>query len=85
MARIFQQNEQEASTTKVVGTYFAVLILEILSGRKINSFYHVEHPLNLVRYAWGLWKEGTWVEIMDTTLCDSCITQQLLRCIQVYF
>ena len=29
---------------------FAVLTLEILSGRKINSFYHIEHPLNLVRY-----------------------------------
>lgn len=33
--------------------------------------------------AWDFWKEGTWVELMDPTLCDSCITQQQLRCIQV--
>ena len=29
---------------------FGVLMLEIVSGRKNNSFYHVNGPLNLVGY-----------------------------------
>ena len=29
---------------------FGVLMLEILSGRKNNSFYHVDYTLNLVGY-----------------------------------
>ena len=29
---------------------FGVLMLEILSGRRNNSFYQIEHPLNLVGY-----------------------------------
>ena len=29
---------------------FGVLMLEIVSGRKNNSFYHVDYTLNLARY-----------------------------------
>ena len=29
---------------------FGVLMLEIVSGRKNNSFYHVDHTLNLIGY-----------------------------------
>jgi len=29
---------------------FGVLLLEIVCGRKNNSFYDVDHPLNLVGY-----------------------------------
>ncbi|KAK1583673.1 hypothetical protein Q3G72_026047 [Acer saccharum] len=36
---------------------FGVLLLEIVSGRKNNSFYHSDPPINLVEYAWQLWKE----------------------------
>ncbi|KAM3754674.1 hypothetical protein ACB098_03G184200 [Castanea mollissima] len=71
MARIFQQNELEANTRRVVGTYgymspeyamegvfsiksdvysFGVLLLEIVSGRKSNNFYHTKHLVNLVGY-----------------------------------
>ncbi|XP_044961316.1 G-type lectin S-receptor-like serine/threonine-protein kinase B120 isoform X3 [Hordeum vulgare subsp. vulgare] len=32
MARIFGENQQHAKTTRVVGTYFGVLLLEIVSG-----------------------------------------------------
>lgn len=33
--------------------------------------------------AWDLWKEDKGEELMDPALNDSCIKQQLLRCIQV--
>ncbi|XP_030963278.1 G-type lectin S-receptor-like serine/threonine-protein kinase At1g67520 [Quercus lobata] len=104
MARIFQQNELEANTKRVVGTYgymspeyamegifsvksdvysFGVLMLEIVSGRKNNSFYHTEHSVNLVGYAWELWKEGAISNLMDPALTDSCIEDQMLQCIHI--
>ncbi|XP_021828590.1 G-type lectin S-receptor-like serine/threonine-protein kinase CES101 isoform X2 [Prunus avium] len=33
--------------------------------------------------AWELWKEGRGLELMDPTLKDSCIEDQLLRCFHV--
>ncbi|CAN6545595.1 unnamed protein product [Malus baccata var. baccata] len=62
---------------------FGVLMLEIISGRKNNSFYNDDRALNLVGYAWELWKEGAGLEIMDPALGNSFIKEQLLRCIHV--
>ncbi|TQD77290.1 hypothetical protein C1H46_037182 [Malus baccata] len=62
---------------------FGVLILEIVSGRRNNSFYNADRLLNIVGYAWELWKEGTVLELMDPALGDSCIKDQLLRCVHV--
>ncbi|KAK4594731.1 hypothetical protein RGQ29_018439 [Quercus rubra] len=104
MARIFKQNEVEANTNRIVGTYgymspeyamegvfsiksdvysFGVLMLEIVSGRKNNSFYDDEHALNLVGYAWDLWQEGKGLELVDLTIRESCVEYQVLRCIHV--
>ncbi|KAM4080560.1 hypothetical protein ACJW30_11G026400 [Castanea mollissima] len=104
MARIFQQNELEANTRRIVGTYgymspeyamegvfsiksdvysFGVLLLEIVSGRKNNNFYHTKHLVNLVGYAWELWKEDAILDLMDPTLSDSFIKDQMVRCIHV--
>ncbi|CAL2253728.1 unnamed protein product [Prunus armeniaca] len=55
---------------------FGVLMLEIICGRKNSSFYHDDH-------AWELWKEGAGLELMDPTLGESCVRDQLLRCAQV--
>ncbi|CDO98047.1 unnamed protein product [Coffea canephora] len=62
---------------------FGVLLLEIVSGRKNNSCYHSEHPLNLVGMAWELWKEGRALELMDPMLNGSCPENEVTRCIQV--
>ncbi|KAM5586758.1 hypothetical protein ABKV19_005600 [Rosa sericea] len=83
MARIFTNDEQEANTMKIVGTRFGVLILEILSGRKNNSFYNDDHAVNIVGYAWALWREGVGLRLMDPRLGDSCDKNQFLRCINV--
>ncbi|XP_050277343.1 G-type lectin S-receptor-like serine/threonine-protein kinase CES101 isoform X2 [Quercus robur] len=104
MARIFQQNELEANTRRIMGTYgymspeyamegvfsiksdvysFGVLLLEIMSGRKSNNFYHTKHLDNLVGYAWELWKEDAMLDLMDPTLSDSFIKDQMFRCIHV--
>ncbi|ONI11932.1 hypothetical protein PRUPE_4G135600, partial [Prunus persica] len=62
---------------------FGVLMLEIISGRRNNSFYNDDRALSLVGYAWELWKEGAGLELMDPTVGDSCINDQVLRCIHV--
>ncbi|CAL5432054.1 unnamed protein product [Camellia sinensis] len=62
---------------------FGVLMLEIVSGRKNNSFYHVDEPLNLVGYVWDLWNKNAALELIDPLLSDSSIQQQMFRCIQV--
>uniref|UniRef100_A0A5B7A748 non-specific serine/threonine protein kinase n=1 Tax=Davidia involucrata TaxID=16924 RepID=A0A5B7A748_DAVIN len=62
---------------------FGVLLLEIVSGKKNNRCYHSEHPLNLIGYAWELWKEGKSFELTDPTLEDSCTRSEILRCIHV--
>lgn len=61
---------------------FGVLMLEIVSGRKNNSFYHVDEALNLVGYAWDLWNKNAALELIDPMLSNSSIQQQVLRCIQ---
>ncbi|XP_024157650.2 G-type lectin S-receptor-like serine/threonine-protein kinase At1g67520 [Rosa chinensis] len=63
---------------------FGVLVLEIISGRRNNSFYNDDRAINLVGYAWELWKEGAGLQLMDPTLADSCTNKdQLLICVQV--
>ncbi|KAL3635785.1 hypothetical protein CASFOL_020332 [Castilleja foliolosa] len=62
---------------------FGVLILEIVSGRKNNSFHEIEGPLSLMEYAWELWRKGYVLELMDSTLRDSCVVDQLQRCIHI--
>ncbi|KAL5770392.1 hypothetical protein ACOSP7_014546 [Xanthoceras sorbifolium] len=82
LARIFT-SQSEANTNRIVGTYFEVLLLEIVSGKKNNSLFHPDRPLNLVGYAWELWREGAGLELMHPTLRDSCSEDQVLRCINV--
>ncbi|CAL2253726.1 unnamed protein product [Prunus armeniaca] len=62
---------------------FGVLMLEIICGRKNSSFYNDDHVISIVGYAWELWKEGAGLELMDPTLGESCVRDQLLRCVHV--
>ncbi|CAA2984330.1 G-type lectin S-receptor-like serine threonine-kinase CES101 isoform X5 [Olea europaea subsp. europaea] len=63
---------------------FGVLVLEIVSGRKNNSFRNEEGPLNLVEYAWELWSNDDVIDVIDPMLKSSCSpTHQLKRCIHV--
>lgn len=62
---------------------FGVLLLEIVSGKKNNRFYHREEALNLIGYAWELWREGKSLEIADPALGDSYHTDGVLRCIHI--
>ncbi|KAK2447142.1 G-type lectin S-receptor serine/threonine-protein kinase [Trifolium repens] len=104
MARIFGQNQTEANTLRVVGTYgymspeyamdgnfsvksdvfsFGVLVLEIISGKKNRGFYYANDDMNLLKNAWTQWREGTALELVDSSIGESYTSSEVLRCIHV--
>lgn len=62
---------------------FGVMVLEIITGKRNRGFYEVELDLNLLRYAWMLWKEGRSVDLLDEVMDGSFNYSEVLRCIQV--
>ncbi|KAL6894594.1 hypothetical protein ACP4OV_008692 [Aristida adscensionis] len=62
---------------------FGVLVLEIVSGKKNRGFYHTELDLNLLRYAWRLWKEARSLEFVDQSIADASKAREVVRCIQI--
>lgn len=104
LARIFGQNQTEANTLRVVGTYgymspeyamdgnfsvksdvfsFGVLVLEIISGKKNRGFYYANDDMNLLKNAWTQWREGTALELVDSSIGESYTSSEVLRCIHV--
>uniref|UniRef100_A0A8I6XIK1 Protein kinase domain-containing protein n=1 Tax=Hordeum vulgare subsp. vulgare TaxID=112509 RepID=A0A8I6XIK1_HORVV len=104
MARIFEGNEQQANTKRVVGTYgymspeyamegyfsvksdtysFGVLLLEILSGLRINSPHLIMDFPNLIAYAWSLWVDGNARELVDSSVVEGCRLDETLRCVHI--
>ncbi|XP_010268934.1 PREDICTED: receptor-like serine/threonine-protein kinase SD1-8 [Nelumbo nucifera] len=62
---------------------FGVLVLEIISGMKNRGFYHTNNQYNLLGHAWALWREGTTLKLVDTSMGECYHTYEVLRCIQV--
>ncbi|XBI97139.1 hypothetical protein VPH35_033330 [Triticum aestivum] len=65
---------------------FGVLLLEIVSGKR-NSSGHGQHYgefVNLLSYAWQLWKDGRALELVDPTLghCNEQVTY-MMWCVTV--
>ncbi|OMO80697.1 hypothetical protein COLO4_23976 [Corchorus olitorius] len=83
MARIFGVMETGMQTNRIVGTYFGVIILEIVSGKKNIAFFKSDHSLNLLGKAWNLWKEGKCMDLIDSSLRDSCFASKALQIIQL--
>ncbi|XP_050365663.1 G-type lectin S-receptor-like serine/threonine-protein kinase SD1-1 [Argentina anserina] len=62
---------------------FGVILLEIISGEKNIAFVEADHTLNLISKAWHLWKQGSSMELMDSTLRASCSSSEVIRCIEI--
>ncbi|XP_026456821.1 uncharacterized protein LOC113357588 [Papaver somniferum] len=62
---------------------FGVLILEIISGKKNNSFYNLEEPINLLLHTWKLWNEGKWSEVVDEDLGDLYSPLEMMKCVHI--
>ncbi|KAG0539704.1 hypothetical protein BDA96_03G344300 [Sorghum bicolor] len=63
---------------------FGVLVLEIIAGRRNRGSYEPDLDVNLLGYAWMLWREGRSMELLlDEALGGSFHHSRVLRCIQV--
>ncbi|XP_027348376.1 uncharacterized protein LOC113859914 [Abrus precatorius] len=83
MARIFGEDQIQARTKRVVGTYFGVLLLEIIAGKRNTDCEIGRSSPNLIGYVWTLWTEGKALDMVDTTLDQSYPPNLVLRCIQI--
>ncbi|GAA0141860.1 transmembrane signal receptor [Lithospermum erythrorhizon] len=62
---------------------FGVLVLEIISGKKNNSFYQSKNSEHLLSYAWKLWKDGKSLDLVDPALGDCFNKNEVTRCIHM--
>ncbi|KAL3535828.1 hypothetical protein ACH5RR_004289 [Cinchona calisaya] len=62
---------------------FGVMVLEIISGKKNTSFYHPDRDLNLLGYAWDLWKEGRVSDFADSTIAETFSISSGLRYVHI--
>ncbi|XP_073132961.1 cysteine-rich receptor-like protein kinase 15 [Henckelia pumila] len=105
MARLFEKDETQGNTSRIVGTYgymapeyamhgqfsiksdvfsFGVLVFEILTGQKNNSFRNGENLEDLLSSAWRHWREGTATNMIDPMLKDgSNSMRDILRCFHI--
>jgi len=62
---------------------FGVLVLEIVSGSKINSMHVTQDFPNLIAYAWSSWKDGNTEDFVDSSIVESCSLDETSRCIHI--
>ncbi|XP_027922446.1 G-type lectin S-receptor-like serine/threonine-protein kinase At4g27290 [Vigna unguiculata] len=62
---------------------FGILLLEIVSGKKNKGVTYTSDTYNLIGHAWKLWKENDPTKLVDTSLEESYVVSEVLRCIQV--
>ncbi|KAF7152679.1 hypothetical protein RHSIM_Rhsim01G0040300 [Rhododendron simsii] len=62
---------------------FGVLLLQIISGKRNNCSHGLREDLNLLDYAYDLWKCGKGMEFMDPSLDDTNSSCKLVRCMQI--
>ncbi|KAF2317351.1 hypothetical protein GH714_020570 [Hevea brasiliensis] len=61
---------------------FGIILLEIITGKKNNSFCQEDLYPTMIGKIWHLWREERTWEIVDSSLKDSC-SPEVLRCIQI--
>ncbi|CAN6867686.1 unnamed protein product, partial [Brassica oleracea var. botrytis] len=83
MARIFGADQTQANTQRIVGTYFGVLVLELITGKKNSSFYEEDGLGDLVTCVWKLWVENSPLELVDEAMRGSFQTNEVIRCIHI--
>ncbi|KAM7493121.1 hypothetical protein LguiB_027730 [Lonicera macranthoides] len=62
---------------------FGVLVLEIISGKKNSCFHPSIHGEDFLTHAWKMWKDGTPLKLMDPTLVNSYVRNEVMKCIQM--
>ncbi|GJN33974.1 hypothetical protein PR202_gb22605 [Eleusine coracana subsp. coracana] len=61
---------------------FGVILLEIISGLRITSTHFTDFP-SLLAYAWSLWNDGKAIDLVDSSLAETCSATEALLCIHI--
>ncbi|KAI3735827.1 hypothetical protein L6452_15347 [Arctium lappa] len=64
------------------GTHFGILVLEIVSGRKVTERQLDSQKSDLLTYTWSLFQTGKQLELVDESL-DTCNPSEAAMCIQL--
>ncbi|KAF3945862.1 hypothetical protein CMV_027807 [Castanea mollissima] len=62
---------------------FGVLLLEIVTGKKNNTYHHDGPSSNLIGHVWDLWREDNSMKIVDPLLDETYPANEISRCIQI--
>ncbi|KAJ4957725.1 hypothetical protein NE237_024836 [Protea cynaroides] len=62
---------------------FGVILLEIVSGKRISNFFPTDDSQTLLEYAWRIWHDDRSREFIDPLLKDSCPTTEVLKCLLI--
>ncbi|XP_043813422.1 G-type lectin S-receptor-like serine/threonine-protein kinase RKS1 isoform X2 [Manihot esculenta] len=62
---------------------FGIILLEIVTGKKNNSSCQGDSYLSMAGKVWHLWTEERALEIVDSSMQESCSAHEVLRCIQI--
>ncbi|KAK9681705.1 hypothetical protein RND81_10G021600 [Saponaria officinalis] len=62
---------------------YGVILLEIVSGLRINSTDPKREDENLLNYAWRVWDEGNHMKLLDAALGNDFTKDEVERCIHV--
>ncbi|KAK3129520.1 hypothetical protein QOZ80_6BG0480940 [Eleusine coracana subsp. coracana] len=62
---------------------FGVLLLEIVSGVRINDTALIGRSPNLIVYAWNLWNEQKAETMIDSAIVTGCILDEFLLCVHL--
>ncbi|CAL5097899.1 unnamed protein product [Urochloa decumbens] len=62
---------------------YGVLLLEIISGKRNSGFYHCGDFFNLLGYAWQLWKDETWLDLVAPSLVSEGSMMEIKKCIKI--
>ncbi|TKV94601.1 hypothetical protein SEVIR_9G305800v4 [Setaria viridis] len=62
---------------------FGVLVLEILSGKRNSGSNQCGDFINLIGYAWQLWEEEKWIDLVDASLTPNGHSAEIMRCINI--
>ncbi|XP_037408891.1 putative receptor-like protein kinase At4g00960 [Triticum dicoccoides] len=62
---------------------FGVVIFEILSGKQNSGNQQCGGFVNLLGYAWQLWEQGKWIDLLNASLVPDTHLAKLMRCINI--
>ncbi|KQJ81939.1 putative receptor-like protein kinase At4g00960 [Brachypodium distachyon] len=62
---------------------FGVIIFEILSGNRNSGSQQYGDFINLLGYAWQLWEEERWIDLVDASLVSKSNSREIMRCINI--